>query len=391
MSLPIDQLADLAAHVAPEMVDLRRDLHRHPEVGWQEARTTERVADTLRSWGLTPRIRATGTGLVVEVGNDGPIVGFRADLDALTVQEEGDAAYRSTIPAVMHGCGHDAHTAIATGIAWVLGKMDDLPGTVRLIFQPAEEQLPSGAMTLVQEGVHDRLASILAFHVDPALAPGRIGLRAGGITSASDRFAITLHGPGGHTSRPHQTVDLLYAAGRVVTDAPLLIRHGIDPRETVLVVFGQISGGTADNVIPTTVTLGGTIRMFDLDLWRNMPKLLEGVVADLVNPLGAVVDINYEHGAPPVVNDPDVIALVAEAGRELLDEEAVTTTHQSLGSEDFACYLERVPGALIRLGAALPDREVDLHSASFDIDERAIEVGIRLGAGALLKLLEHAG
>jgi amidohydrolase len=387
MSLPTDQVAQLAAQIAPEMVALRREIHRFPEVGWKETATTGRVADALSSFGLKPRVRDTGTGLVVEIGNGEPKVGFRADLDALTVHEEGDAAYRSTVPGVMHGCGHDAHTAIGVGIAAALSHMGDLPGTVRLIFQPAEEQLPSGGMALVDEGVHKGLSSIVAFHVDPALEPGKIGVKSGGITSASDRFSISLRGPGGHTSRPHETVDLLYAAGLIMTNAPLLIRHGIDPRETVVVVFGQIRGGSADNVIPTNVTLGGTIRLFDLDLWRNMPKLLEGVVSDLVSPLGAMFDLDYQHGAPPVVNDAGVTADVARVGKRLLGDENVTTTHRSLGSEDFACYLEQVPGALIRLGAALPDRKVDLHSPSFDIDEGAIEVGIKVGTGAVLELL----
>jgi amidohydrolase len=389
MSLPSDDLARLAAELAPQMVDVRRDLHQHPELGWHETRTTERLATALRGLGLEPRVRSTGTGLVVEVGAGGPVVGFRADIDALALQEEASPPYRSVVPGVMHACGHDAHAAIGVGIAAVLDRLG-VEGRVRFIFQPAEEQLPSGAMALVDEGVHEGLASILAFHIDPSLAAGKIGVRTGGITSASDRFAITLHGPGGHTSRPHQTVDLLYAAGRVVTNVPLLIRHGIDPRETVLVVFGHIHGGTADNVIPTTVTLGGTIRLFDLELWRAMPKLLEGVVSDLVRPLGAVIDIDYEHGAPPVVNHPDVVDVVAQAGRALLGDDNVASTHQSLGSEDFACYLEQVPGALIRLGAALPDRMVDLHSAGFDIDEAAIEVGMRVGAGALIELLSAA-
>ena len=390
MSLPIADLSRLAGQVAPEMVELRRDIHRHPEVGWEEKRTTAKVVSALRDLGLEPHVRATGTGLTVDIGNAPPTVGFRSDLDGLTVHEEGAVDYRSTVPGVMHGCGYDAHTAIGVGIASVLSRLPDLPGSVRLIFQPAEEQLPSGGMSLVEEGVHEGLASILAFHVDPALETGRIGLRAGGITSASDRFGIILRGPGGHTSRPHQTVDLIYAAGRIITEAPLLIRQGIDPRETLLLVFGQVRGGTADNVVPTSVTLGGTVRLFDLDLWRSLPKLLEGVLADLIRPLGATAEIDYQHGAPPVVNDARVIDLVAEADQELLGEGGVTTTHRSLGSEDFAVYLEHVPGALIRLGAALPDRKVDLHSASFDIDEAAIETGIRVGAGSLLKLLEAA-
>ena len=390
MSLSPQELSSAAATIAPEMVELRRDIHRHPEVGWHEFRTTARVADTLRSHGLDPVVREEGTGLVVEVGRGEPMVGFRADLDGLTVHEEGRPEYRSTVPGLMHGCGHDAHTAIGTGIAVVLSRIDDLPGRVRIVFQPAEEQLPSGAMTLVEEGVQDGLASILAFHVDPSLPAGKIGVRDGGITSASDRFRITLSGPGGHTSRPHQTVDLIYAAGRVITNAPLLIRHGIDPRETLLLVFGQVRGGSADNVIPTTVDLGGTVRLFDLELWRNMPKLLEGVVADLIRPLGAVADIEYQHGAPPVVNDPRVTSLAAAAGAAILGESNVTTTHQSLGSEDFACYLEHVPGSLVRLGAALADRQVDLHSASFDIDESAIEVGIKVGAASLVAMLRSA-
>lgn len=390
MSHQNDQIARLAAEIAPEMVSLRRDIHRNPEIGWQETRTTGVVADLLKGWGLEPNIREAGTGLVVEVGGGEPIVGFRADLDGLSVQEEGTADYRSTVPGVMHGCGHDAHTAIGTGIAGVLSRADRLPGTVRILFQPAEEQLPSGGMALVEEGVHKGLKAILAFHVDPALAVGKIGLRSGGITSASDRFGITLRGPGGHTSRPHQTVDLIYAAGRVITNAPALIRHGVDPQDTVLVVFGQIRGGSADNVIPTSLMLGGTVRLFDLDLWRRMPALLESVVSDLVTPLGAEVDIDYQHGAPPVVNDAGVISIVGEAGKDALGEKGVTSTHQSLGSEDFACYLEHVPGALIRLGAALPDRVVNLHSASFDIDEGAIEVGITVGANALVRLLKRS-
>ena len=376
------------AAVAPVMVELRRHLHRHPELGWQETETTATVASILAARGLEPKVHSSGTGAIVEIGNGEPVVGFRADLDGLKVEEEGDVPYRSTVPGVMHGCGHDAHTAIGTGIAAVLSGIEDLPGTVRILFQPAEEQLPSGGMALVDEGAHDGLAAIVAFHVDPALEPGKIGVRSGGITSASDRFTITLHGPGGHTSRPHQSVDLVYAAGRIVTDAPTMVRHGIDPRETVLVVFGMIQGGTADNVIPTHVSMRGTVRLFDLDVWRKMPEQVERVVSDIVTPLGATAEIDYVHGVPPVVKDDHITDVAAEAGREILGAANVVPTHQSLGSEDFACYLEHVPGTLIRLGAALPDRRVDLHAASFDIDESSIETGIAVGTAILLRLLE---
>ena len=386
--MPTSPAQTRAGAAAPEMVELRRHLHRHPELGWQETETTATVASILAARGLEPKVHSSGTGAIVEIGNGEPVVGFRADLDGLKVEEEGDVPYRSTVPGVMHGCGHDAHTAIGTGIAAILSGIEDLPGTVRILFQPAEEQLPSGGMALVDEGAHDGLAAIVAFHVDPALEPGKIGVRSGGITSASDRFTITLHGPGGHTSRPHQSVDLVYAAGRIVTDAPTMVRHGIDPRETVLVVFGMIQGGTADNVIPTHVSMGGTVRLFDLDVWRKMPEQVERVVSDIVTPLGATAEIDYVHGVPPLVNDDHITDVAAEAGRKILGAANVVPTHQSLGSEDFACYLEHVPGTLIRLGAALPDRRVDLHAASFDIDESSIETGIAVGTAILLRLLE---
>ena len=390
MSDRTSRLARLAADLTPAIIDLRRDLHRNPEVGWTEYRTTRRVAEVLADQGLSPQVRPDGTGLTVEIGSGDPIVGFRADMDALPIQEEADPEYRSERDGVMHACGHDVHTAVGVGVASALAGLGDIPGTVRVIFQPAEEQIPGGAVTLCEEGVHEGLAALIAFHVDPSLAPGQIGIRRGGITGASDRVIIRLHGPGGHTSRPHQTVDLIYVAGRVIANLPLLIRHGIDPRETVLVVFGRIEGGSAENVIPTTVELGGTIRLFDLDLWRTMPKLLEGVVTDLIRPLGATAEIEYHRGSPPVVNHDVVTGVVAQAAVAALGGDGVKPTHQSLGSEDFAWYLEKVPGALLRLGSGLPDRKVDLHSATFDVDERAIETGVLVGAEAMLQLLEHA-
>ena len=379
---------EVARAVAPEMVALRRDLHRYPELGWSEHRTTRKVAERFYALGLQPVVRAEGTGLTVEVGTGGPVVGFRADLDGLPVDEHTDVPFRSEHPGFMHACGHDAHTAIAVGIASVLARSPELGGTVRFLFQPAEECIPGGAQTMCEEGAVDGMSAVAAFHVDPSLAPGRIGVRLGGITGASDRMLIRIGGPGGHTSRPHKTVDLAYAAGRVLTELPALLRHGVDPREPLAVVFGRVNGGSADNVIPTEIELGGTVRLLDLDLWRTLPKLVEQHVHDLVSPLGATAEVQYERGAPPVVNQALVVDAFDRAGRALLGDESVVTTHQSLGAEDFAWFLESVPGALIRLGAGLPDRTVDLHSSSFDIDEACIETGIAVGAAALVDLLE---
>jgi len=386
----IPELARLATEIAPRMISVRRDLHQNPEIGWAEHRTTRKVAQSLHDWGIDHRIRPEGTGIIAEIGSgSGPTVGFRADLDALPIQEEADPPYVSLTPGMMHACGHDVHTAVAMGTAWALSHVD-LPGKVRFIFQPAEEQMPGGASKLRQEGVHVGLASIAAFHVDPSLAAGKIGVRSGGITGAGDRVMIRLSGPGGHTSRPHQTVNLLYVAARIITDLPQVIRHTIDPRETVLVVFGKIHGGSAANVIPTHVEIEGTVRLFDLDLWREMPKRVDSIVNEMATPLGATAETVYHQGCPPVNNDPGVISIVEQAAGATLGPGRVEQTHQSLGAEDFAWFLEDIPGALIRLGAALPDRRVDLHSASFDIDESAIETGILVASETLLRLLEDA-
>ena len=386
----IPDLARLAAEIAPRMVEVRRDLHRNPEVGWTEHRTTRKVAAQLKEWGIESHIRAEGTGLVAEVGTGEKAVGFRADLDALPIQQEANPPYSSVIPGVMHACGHDAHTAIGLGTAWVLNQLDALPGKARFIFQPAEETMPGGAQAMRDEGAHRGLSSIAAFHVDPSLEAGKVGIRTGGITGAGDRVDIRLSGPGGQTSRPHQTVNLLYVAARIVTDLPQVIRHDIDPRETVLIVFGRIEGGSAANVIPTHVEMEGTIRLFDMDLWREMPKKIESLVAEMAGPLGAIVETEYHQGCPPVVNDPEIIAIAESAAAAVLGEHKIEHTHQSLGAEDFAWFLEDVPGALIRLGAALPDRHVDLHSAMFDIDEAAIETGILVASETVLRLLENA-
>jgi amidohydrolase len=380
-------LLTLAAAAAGPAIRMRRDLHQHPELAWTERRTTYRVAEALRGLGLDPRVRADGTGLVVDVGEGPPRVGFRADLDALAIQEENDAPYRSRLDGIMHACGHDAHSAIGVGVAAVLSRLDDLPGAVRVLFQPAEEELPSGADVMLEEGAADGLESILAFHVDPSRPAGRLGLKSGPITSAADKISIRLHGPGGHTSRPHQTVDLIQVAGRMVIDLPVRLRAEIDSRHQLVVVFGRIAGGGADNAIPTTVELGGTIRVPDPEVWRMLPKLVDQLTADIALPFGATVELGHSQGAPPVVNDVGVIDHVQSAIEDHLGPEAVEDTHQSMGSEDFSIYLEEVPGAMIRLGSGRDDREADLHSATFDIDEDALETGILVASASLIELL----
>jgi amidohydrolase len=382
----------VAAHahaIAPDAVQMRRDLHRHPEIAWTERRTTYRIAEALKEHGLEPQIRPDGIGLLVEIGSGGPIVGFRADIDALPIQEETGAPYRSQVDGLMHACGHDAHAAIGVGIARALAALGDLPGAARILFQPAEEDIPSGAARLVEEGAHHDLDAIFAYHVDPSLPAGRVGLRVGPITSAADKIHIRLTGPGGHTSRPDRTVDLVNVAARVVTDLPIRLAEELGPERHLVLVFGRIAGGGAANAIPSVVELSGTARVREIDVWRSLPDLIERYLRDSVASYDAGVELDYRRGSPPVDNDGSVIEIIRRAATEALGPDGVQSTPQSMGSEDFSWFLEDVPGALVRLGVGRNGHPVDVHSPTFDLDEAAIEHGIAVGTLSLLRLMER--
>ncbi|MGF1667207.1 MAG: amidohydrolase [Acidimicrobiia bacterium] len=384
------RLDHLVADVLPDVVELRRTLHAHPELSGEEYRTTEILSERLRAHGAIPQSRTPKTGLSVDLGHGGTLVAFRADLDALPIQEPPGLSFASQVPGVMHACGHDAHTAIGYGVARVLGEIQsELPGRARVIFQPAEETFPGGAYDLVGEGMMDGVGSIIAFHVDPGLPTGQIGFKPGAITSSADRFYITLEGPGGHTARPHQSVDLIYAAGMVVTQVPALLDRLIDARSPLAVVFGRLQAGTADNVIPTLAELSGTLRTADRGVWEQVPAMLEQLVRDIVAPLGAKVVFHYQRGIPPVLNDPRTVQILERTVARYLGSDAVTGTFVSMGAEDFARYLDEAPGALMRLGCQDGPTRVDLHSANFRLDEHCLEIGVRAGVVGLLAMMEE--
>jgi amidohydrolase len=387
MEYDLDRIRAIAGRVAPRAVELRRAIHRRPELGRQEFATTQLVARALSGAGIESNIREAGTGLTAEIGQGGSLVGFRADLDALPIHEQTGLPFSSELPGLMHACGHDAHTAIAVGIALALRELGSLPGRVRFLFQPAEELFPGGADEMLREGAVDGVQAIIAYHVDPTLQPGHIGFKTGPITSSSDRFLITIDGPGGHTARPHESVDTIFAAGQVITQLPAVLDRLIDARHPLSLVFGRVQGGMAGNVIPTSVSLSGTSRSLDRDTWERMPKLIDRLVHEIVAPFGASATVTYEVGIPPVINDQFVVAEVEYAVSSVLGTHAVSLTHASLGAEDFSYFLQDIPGALFRLGTQLPDRKTDLHSAWFDIDESAIETGIVAGTTALLRLM----
>ncbi|MFE6697241.1 amidohydrolase [Streptomyces sp. NPDC057718] len=384
----------LSDELRAELIAFRRDLHMHPELGNQEFRTTAAIKDRLEKAGLKPQVLAVGTGLMCDVGEwDGvtPMLALRADIDALPIPDtKAGVPYRSTVPDRAHACGHDVHTTTVLGAGLVLAGLDRqglLPNAVRLIFQPAEEVLPGGAVDAIESGVLEGVGRIIGVHCDPKVDVGRIGLRVGAITSACDRLEITLDGPGGHTARPHLTTDLVTAAARIAVDVPALLARRVDARSGLALTWGRLETGHAPNVIPQHAELSGTVRCLNLDAWRDAPDLVHAAVDEVAGMHRAKSVINYVRGVPPVVNDAESIGLLDAAMTERRGSYAIEDTEQSLGGEDFSWYLEQVPGAMARLGVRTPGdtRGLDLHRGNFDVDEEAITVGVELfTASALL-------
>ena len=369
------------AHRA-EVIAWRRHIHRHPETANQEVETTNFLATVLQDYGLEPQ-RFPQTGLMVDIGPDTELgrLAFRADIDALPVTEVTGLEYTSEVPGKMHACGHDVHTTVALGLACALAdfqRVHDLPLGIRVIFQPAEEVWVGGATDVIEWGALEGVHSIFAIHAEPKLRVGRIGIRAGAITSATDVVELNIKGPGGHTSRPHLSADVVYALGKVITELPALLSRRVDPRTGTVLVFGQVNSGYAPNAIPETGSLTGTMRTADIGIWRDMQSLFTELVDQILAPVGVEHELTYNRGVPPVLNDDVATALLASAAQSI-DPQAVVQAPQSSGGEDFSWYLEKVPGSMARLGCWSGEGEQhDLHMGDLIVDERAIGVGIKL-------------
>ncbi len=392
--MPVDEfhLADRVAALRPELVEIRRDLHAHPELSRLEQRTTRLVADRLRLAGLTPRL-LPGTGLICDIGpglaeGDRRRVVLRADLDALPLPDTSGVPWASTVPHVAHACGHDVHTTVVLGAGLVLAEMaaeGTLDRGVRLLFQSAEEVQPGGALDAIAEGVLDGASRVYAVHCDPRVDVGRIGTRIGPITSASDEVTVTLRGDGGHTSRPHRTGDVVFALAQVITQVPAVLGRRLDPRSGVNLTWGAVQAGSAPNAIPSAGTARGTLRCLDVRAWERASAVFHDAVQQVVAPYGVEAEVRHQRGVPPVENDEQSVAVLESAARDVLGADAVQLTEQSLGGEDFAWYLTKVPGAMARLGTRTPGgRSFDLHQGDFQVDERAIDAGVLLLARAAM-------
>ncbi|UXN31815.1 MULTISPECIES: amidohydrolase [Micrococcaceae] len=391
-----DNVASVATFTVPlndQLIDFRRELHRNPELSFAEHQTTARIIKALSAAGLNPQ-KMEATGAFVDIG-EGPIrIAFRADIDALPVVEETNLDYASLIEGVAHACGHDIHTTVMLGVALSLGKLNDqglLNGRVRVIFQPAEEKLPGGALSVIEQGLLDEVPRVLALHCDPRIDAGHIGTRIGAITSASDTIRIEVNGRGGHTSRPHLTEDIVFAMSQIATQVPAVLGRKVDVRSAVSVVWGQIHAGSAPNAIPATGYLAGTMRCLDGDIWYEAGELLDNAVRQVAAPYGVEIKLQHTRGVPPVVNTPAETALIEEAARREFGAEAIELTPQSMGGEDFAWMTQKVPGAMLRLGTRTPGgKTYDLHRGDYVPDESCIGVGVRIMTAAAVQAVREA-
>ncbi|HEY7483399.1 MAG TPA: amidohydrolase [Streptosporangiaceae bacterium] len=391
------QLEAFLAQHEKQLIAFRRDLHMHPELGFDEHRTTKRILEQLTAAGLNPVALPKGTGLICDIGpsagfsGDGPTVALRADIDALPLVDEKDVPYHSTVAGVCHACGHDVHTAMLVGVGQFLAQQAAdglLPGRVRLIFQPAEE-IPGGALDVMAAGGIAGVDRIFALHCDPRIEVGRLGLRAGPITAACDKVYVNVTGPGGHTARPHLTADLVYALAKIVTELPAALSRRVDPRSSLSLVWGRVAAGSVANAIPDDGVAEGTVRCLDDEAWHAAPDLMRALLESVAGAYDVKADLEYVRGVPPTVNESTSVEMFREAAGEVLGEDAVVPTPQSLGGEDFGWYLESIPGALGRLGVAEPGQagEYDLHRGTFDVDERCIGVGVSVMAATALTAL----
>ena len=370
-----------------DLVGWRRHLHANPELGRQEFETTKFVATRLAEAGLNPKILPGGTGLTCDFGpEDRPRIALRADMDALPMDERTGLPFASPVPNVAHACGHDGHTSVLLGAGLALASAPTLPVGVRLVFQAAEELMPGGALDAISAGALSGVSRIFALHCDPRLEVGTVATIPGPITSAADQIEITLHSPGGHTSRPHLTGDLVYGLGTLITGVPGVLSRRVDPRHSTVMVWGAVNAGFASNAIPQTGTLAGTIRTASRDAWIEMESIVREIVSSLLAPLNVDHTVLYRRGVPPVVNE-EVSTRIMTHAIEALGPDALADTKQSGGGEDFSWYLEEVPGAMARLGVwPGVGPQLDLHQPTFDLDERALGVGVRV----LVNIIEQA-
>ncbi len=384
-----------AMELQEKLQEYRHDFHMHPELGFKEERTSTKVADVLTSLGCRVRRNIGKTGVVAELGQGTPIVAIRADMDALPLQEENLTDYASQIPGVMHACGHDAHTAILLGVAELFSKEKQFPGTVRFLFQPAEEVADdegiSGAPRMIQDGAMDGgVGLVLALHVSAHVPVGQIHIGAGPSSGGVDTFKASVIGMGGHGARPHETVDPIYLSAFVILALNGIVSRKLNPFDSAVVSIGSIHAGYAENIIPNKVDILGTLRYTQHSVQEKVHTHITNAF-EVARALGGDYELKFELGTPPMINDENAANLIRQTAINLLGAENVQKPPDGLGAEDFGCFTELAPGAMFSLGSKVEGDEREHHNSRFDVNDRCLPYGVAILTESALRFLRNGG
>ncbi len=378
--------------ISEELIEWRRDFHMHPEIGFEVHRTARVVADELEQMGYRVKRGVGKTGVVAEIGAGGKLIAIRADMDALPILEQNEFEYVSQNKGMMHGCGHDAHTAMALGAALILSK-EKLPGRIRFLFQPSEEtndeEGKSGAQRMSAEGAMEAVDYIIAQHVDPLSPVGTIGISAGPSSGGVDSWYGRITGKGGHGAHPDKTIDPFYLLAHVILALNGIVSRRINPFEPAVVSIGSVNGGFTENVIPESVKITGTLRFTDEKIHQQIHAEMKRAF-DIAKTLGGDYELRYEIGGPPMINDKWVSAVIEQTSRDLLGAENVHEITKTLGAEDFGEFMKHAPGAMFTLGTQKQGHEnYLLHHPKFDLDERALPIGTAILVETAKRFLEQ--
>jgi len=392
----MDNIKKLVKKYEEEVIKIRRDLHKHPEVGFDLARTSKKVANILNELGFEVKTEIGKTGVVgiIEGNNDGPTIALRADMDALPMEEKTDLDFASVEKGKMHACGHDGHTAILLGVAMVLAEIKDkLRGNVKLIFQPAEEG-PGGAEPMIEDGVMDapKVDAILGLHIWLEMDAGKVGVKKGPLFASIDEVDIKIKGDSSHGASPHQGVDAITTAAEVINSLQSIVSRKIDPIDSAVVTIGKIEGGYVRNVIADEVNLEGTIRALNPEVRKQLEDEIRKKVKNICLASDADYEIDYRHMYPPLVNDKDITDLVKEnAIKVMKSENVIDVKDPTMGGEDFAYFLKEVPGTFFLLGGRNEEKGITAahHNTHFTFDEDIMTDGIEIMIKSVLDFLER--
>lgn len=390
-----DNMFNLANELQDRLSAYRHDFHQYPEVGFQEFRTSARIAEILTSLGCRVRQNVGKTGVIGEIGQGIPIVAIRADMDALPLQEENLVDYASKNRGVMHACGHDAHVAIVLGVAELLAKEENLPGTVRFIFQPAEEVADdeglSGAPRMIHDGAMDGgVSMVLALHISAHVTVGQIQVGHGPSSGGVDTFRGSVIGRGGHGARPHETIDPIYLSAHVLLALHGIVSRRLNPFDPAVVTIGAIHAGTVENIIPNQVDMIGTLRYTRVEVQKQIHEEIKRAF-EITKSLGGDYLLKFELGTPPMINDEKVALLIKQTANELIGAENVLPPTDGLGAEDFGCFSELAPGAMFYLGSKFEGDEREHHNSRFDVNDRCLPYGAAILAETTLRFLRKGG